>query len=179
MIAAGAVVTRNVPPFAVVKGNPGRITGFVDQDNEKKSPKADFDGGVIKGVKPVSLSLVNDLRGDLLVAELNDRIPFPVKRMFYVMNVPSHRLRGEHAHKECHQLLFCLQGSVWVSVDNGRERGTWLLERPDQGIHIAPMVWAAQYRYSQNAVLGVFASHAYDPSDYIRDYEEFLRLVKT
>ena len=65
-----------------------------------------------------------------------------------------------------------------VSADNGLERGQWLLNQPGLGLHIHPMVWAAQYQYTDNAVLAVFASHPYDAEDYIRDYEDFLKLVK-
>ena len=102
-----------------------------------------------------------------------------VNRLFFVMNVPSHHIRGEHAHLTCHQLLVCLQGSVTVTADNGRERQEWILDDPSIGMHILPMTWAAQYRYTGNAVMAVFASHSYDSADYIRNYEEFLTAVNS
>jgi acetyltransferase-like isoleucine patch superfamily enzyme len=180
MIAAGAVVTRDVPPYAIVKGNPARISGYTHDYvtaasaiAEEGLPTAQMDG-----VRFVQLTKASDLRGDLLAVELERQVPFPVKRLFYVMNVPSHHVRGEHAHRECHQLLVCLQGSVTVTADNGTTREEWIIDRPDMGLHILPMTWAAQYHYTNSAVLAVFASHSYDAGDYIRDYEDFLKLVK-
>lgn len=180
MVAAGAVVTRDVPPYAIVKGNPARISGYV---NDRKTDLAHRNAEppvspLIQGVSFVSFTTATDLRGDLMAADFTRQIPFPVKRAFFVTNVPSYHVRGEHGHKECHQLLVCLQGSVMVSADNGKERNQWLLDRPGLGLHIHPMVWAAQYHYSENAVLAVFASHAYDASDYLRDYEEFINLIQ-
>ncbi len=175
MIGAGAVVTRDVPANAIVKGNPARITGYVQ--DRKAAPPLTLPTPKMAGVGMVKFIRASDLRGDLLVAELERHVPFPVRRLFYVMNVPSHHVRGEHAHRVCHQLLVCLQGTVTVAADNGTEREEWVLDRPDFGLHIHPMTWAAQYKYSQNAVLAVFASHSYDPNDYIRDYEEYLKVL--
>jgi acetyltransferase-like isoleucine patch superfamily enzyme/dTDP-4-dehydrorhamnose 3,5-epimerase-like enzyme len=181
MIAAGAVVTRDVPPYAIVKGNPARISGYTYEHEVAAAAHAtgELQRKQMLGVGFVKLKKASDLRGDLLAVELAEHIPFEVKRLFYIMNVPSHHVRGEHAHRECHQLLVCLQGSVSVTADNGSERGEWVIDRPDMGLHILPMTWAAQYRYSSNAVLAVFASHSYDPGDYIRDYEEYLKEVHT
>lgn len=181
MVAAGAVVTRDVPPYAIVKGNPARISGYVQEKALKGTPVVAagvMPAARMRGIEFVKFIKASDLRGDLLAVELAQHIPFEVKRMFYVMNVPSHHVRGEHAHKDCHQLLVCLRGSVTVTADNGTEREEWVLDRPDIGLHIHPGVWAAQWRYTGNAVLAVFASHSYDPADYIRDYEEYLRFVK-
>ncbi|HEX9046648.1 MAG TPA: WxcM-like domain-containing protein [Verrucomicrobiae bacterium] len=179
MIGAGAVVTRDVPAYAIVKGNPARITGYV-QDRKAAPPVAlqvTLPKARMAGIGFVELTKATDLRGDLLVAELDRHVPFPVRRLFYVMNVPSHHVRGEHAHRQCHQLLVCLQGSLSVAADNGVDREEWVLDRPEIGLHIHPMTWAAQYKYSANAVLAVFASHSYDPKDYIRDYEEYLKAL--
>lgn len=176
MIGAGAVVTHDVPAYAILKGNPARITGYV-KDGKVAPPAApQFTAPVIKmgGATFISLVMASDLRGDLLAVEMERHIPFPVSRVFYVMNVPLHHVRGEHAHKQCHQLLICLKGSVTVVADNGTDREEWVLNRPEIGLHIHPMTWATQYKYSHNAVLAVFASHSYDPDDYIRDYEEYI-----
>ena len=172
MIAAGAVVTRDVPAYAIVKGNPGRISGYTHEkkEREKNLSKATLPEVSMSGVSFVNLIQTSDMRGDLLVAELQKHIPFEVKRLFFVMNVPTHHVRGEHAHKQCHQLLVCLQGEVTVIADNGSIRQEWVLNRADLGLHLHPMTWGIQYRYSKNAVLAVFASHSYDPNDYIRDY---------
>lgn len=180
MVAAGAVVTRDVPAHAVVKGNPARISGYVDE-RKCKAPSISAplqERQAVRGISSIRLTKATDMRGDLLAADLRKQIPFPVERLFFVMHVPSDQVRGEHAHRQCHQLLVCLQGSLTVAADNGAEREEWLLDSCDLGLHIEPMVWAAQYRYSENAVLAVFASHAYDSSDYIRDYEEYLAEVK-
>jgi UDP-2-acetamido-3-amino-2,3-dideoxy-glucuronate N-acetyltransferase len=91
-----------------------------------------------------------------------------------VFGVPSVETRGEHAHRECHQFLVCVRGSVSVVADDGRRREEYLLDRPELGLHLPPMVWGIQYRYSADAVLLVFASHYYDPADYIREYDRFL-----
>jgi len=180
MVAAGAVVTRDVPAHAIVRGNPARISGYVeDRDPARILPVSGAQPlpAELQGVSIVSLTRATDLRGDLLAVEFARQISFPVARVFCVTNVPSHHVRGEHAHKECHQLLVCLQGSVRVAADNGRHRGEWVLDRPETGLHIHPKVWAAQYQYSPNAVLVVFASHPYDAADYIRDYETYLRFL--
>lgn len=180
LVAAGAVVTRDVPSHAIVKGNPARITGYANDQPASASsqPAVHTEQHTIHGISFTRFTTATDLRGDLMVIDLERQIPFPVRRAFFVNKVPSHHVRGEHGHKECHQMLVCLQGSIMVSADNGAERSQWLLNHPGIGLHIHPMVWAAQYRYSQDAVLGVFASHPYDPDDYIRDYETFLDLVK-
>jgi UDP-2-acetamido-3-amino-2,3-dideoxy-glucuronate N-acetyltransferase len=180
MVAAGAVVTRDVPAHAVVKGNPARISGYTTDVARTVSEPASRPalGEAMRGIDFVLLRRISDLRGSLLAVELAKDIPFSVARLFTVMNVPSHHVRGEHAHKECHQLLVCLQGSVTVAADNGKDRRVWMLDRPNIGLHIKPMTWAAQYRYTADAVLAVFASHPYEAADYIRDYEEFLAAVK-
>ncbi|HEX7261046.1 MAG TPA: WxcM-like domain-containing protein [Luteolibacter sp.] len=181
MVAAGAVVTRDVPSYAIVKGNPARISGYVNHRKPSAPVPAagtELTRHTIEGVSFVNFTTASDLRGDLMAADFTRQIPFPVNRAFFITNVPSHHVRGEHGHKQCHQLLVCLQGSVMVSADNGRERDQWLLDSPRTGIHIEPMVWAAQYHYSQNAVLAVFASHAYDAADYLRDYEDFIDLIR-
>ena len=87
-------------------------------------------------------------------------------------------VRGEHAHRECHQFLVCVKGSCSVVVDDGQNRAEVLLNRPNIGIHVPPLVWATQYKYSQDAVLMVLASEIYKAEDYIRDYDMFLEEIK-
>lgn len=126
---------------------------------------------------PGRLVEVREARGRLVAAEVGAPLPFVPRRCFIIMDVPSKRVRGEHAHKKLHQFLLCVRGSVTVRIDDGRRRRTVRLRDPARGLHVPPMVWAAQYDYSTDAVLVVFASAKYDARDYIRDYLEFRRLV--
>jgi UDP-2-acetamido-3-amino-2,3-dideoxy-glucuronate N-acetyltransferase len=184
MVAAGAVVTRSVPPNAVVVGNPAKIVGYVDADKTGSVQPGVFtqqEPGVIdssvSGVKLHVLPKVSDIRGSLSVGEFDRSLPFPAKRYFLVFDVPSIETRGEHAHKECHQFLICVRGSCSVVADDGVNRQEFVLDRPNVGIHLPPMVWGIQYKYSSDAVLLVFASHYYDAADYIRNYGDFIRQV--
>lgn len=182
MVGSGAVVTRSVPANAIVVGNPARIVGYVDARGIKthqelqKQTKASVDADDW-GVKLVELPRIIDIRGSLTVGEFERSVPFNAKRYFMVFDVPSAETRGEHAHRECHQFLVCVRGSVSVVADDGHRRGEFTLDRPDVGLHLPPMVWGIQYKYSPDAVLLVFASHYYDGDDYIRDYEDFLALA--
>lgn len=187
MIGAGAVVTRSVPPYAIVVGNPARIVGYVDGTGARRpqtSPATAFPeqpGAVstdVRGVTLHRLKHVEDLRGSLSVGEFPQDVPFDVRRYFLVFDVPSAETRGEHAHRACHQFLLCVKGSCAVVADDGERRQEFLLDRPDLGIHLPPMVWGIQYKYSSDAVLLVFASERYDVADYVRDYDKFLALVR-
>jgi hypothetical protein len=91
--------------------------------------------------------------------------------------VPSAELRGEHAHKACHQFLICVAGSCRALLDDGQNRKEVVLDRPDVGLYMPPMIWGTQYQYTRDATLVVFASLPYQADDYIRTYEEFLREV--
>lgn len=182
MVGSGAVVTRSVPPNAIVVGNPARIIGYVDargaelgtRASEQATSVADADDW---NVKLIQLPRVIDIRGSLTVGEFERSIPFTAKRYFMVFDVPSVETRGEHAHLECHQFLVCVRGSVSVVADDGHKRREFTLDRPDLGLHLPPMVWGIQYKYSSDALLLVFASHYYDSNDYIRDYDEFVALA--
>ena len=183
MVAAGAIVTRSVPPNAVVVGNPAKIVGYVDAARGDEAGVAPVKAVVgtsatrINGVTLHCLPRVADIRGSLTVGEFDRSIPFAVKRYFMVFDVPSVETRGEHAHRECHQFLICVRGSCAVVADDGINRQEFLLDRQDLGIHLPPMVWGIQYKYSADAVLLVFASHYYDSTDYIRDYSHFRQLA--
>ena len=130
----------------------------------------------VPGVSVHSLTKARDERGALVALELDD-CPFAPRRIFAVYDVPSESLRGEHAHRKCHQFLVSLAGSVTCGVSDGTAQEEVELDGPGIGIHIPPMIWGTQWRYTQDAVLLVLASHPYDPDDYIRDRDEFLRLV--
>jgi dTDP-4-dehydrorhamnose 3,5-epimerase-like enzyme len=101
-------------------------------------------------------------------------LPFEPVRSFVVFNVPSENVRGEHAHKQCQQLLVCLRGAVTVLCDDGRSRQEFVLDSPALGLYIPPRVWGVQHQYSPDAMLLVHASHPYDPDDYVRNYDQFL-----
>lgn len=185
MVGAGAMVTRSVPPNAIVVGNPARIIGYVDANQRpnstpaatvRPSPGAQTTG--VKGVTLHQLPRVTDIRGSLTVGEFERSVPFPVKRYFMVFDVPSMETRGEHAHKACHQFLICVRGQCAVVADDGFNREEFVIDSPDKGIYLPPMTWGIQYKYSPDAVLLVFASDYYDNSDYIRDYSEFKALAE-
>lgn len=133
---------------------------------------------IISGVREFQLTQVKDPRGTLIVAEFGKQIPFEVKRTFFICNVPSEEMRGEHAHIECHQFLVCVRGHCTLIADNGDSSIEVNLSSPLIGIHMSPMIWGIQCKYSPDAVLAVFASHYYDPGDYIRDYNQFLGMRK-
>lgn len=186
MVGAGTVVTKDVPPFAIVVGNPARIVGYVQATKNQITSKPvvpDYTNSSgqmvgVSGVQLYKLPVVSDLRGNLTFAEYGGFLPFIPKRFFLVLDVPSKDVRGEHAHRECHQFLICVKGSCSVVVDNGKNRAEILLDRPNFGLHIPPMIWATEYKYSPDAVLMVLASDIYLADDYIRNYEEFLEEAK-
>ena len=186
MVGAGAVVTKDVPPNAIVVGNPARIVGYVDAPTsrqESNGPAPQFgDDSIyarVPGVELRPIRRVVDLRGSLVAADFSSDLPFMPRRAFVVSSVPTKDVRGEHAHRVCAQFLLCLTGSVVCVVDNGSIREEFLLNRPDLGLLIPPMTWGSQYHYSPDATLLVFASHEYDADDYIRDYDEYLEFVAT
>lgn len=187
MVGAGSVVTGDVPPFAMTMGNPARITGYVNSttqitptvEREPPSDNASAVGSRVPGVTLHRLHTFADLRGKLSVAEFLDDVPFAPKRCFLVYDVPSKEVRGERAHRSCAQFMICVSGSMSLVVDDGAHRQEIVLDRPDIGVHMPPMVWAVEYKHSPDAVVLVFASEAYDPGDYIRDYEEFVRIRGT
>ncbi len=183
MVAAGAVVTRSVPANSIVVGNPARIIGYVDagQNVPTVATTAGIEVGAVetnvRGVTVHRFPRIADIRGNLTVGEFERTVPFAVKRYFMVFDVPSIETRGEHAHRECHQFLICVRGSCAVVADDGVNRQEFILDRPELGIYLPPMIWGIQYKYSPDAVLMVFTSHFYDDADYIRDYSEFLSLT--
>lgn len=179
LVGAGSVVTRDVPANAIVAGNPATIMGYASSaDATIKTSSVITDGGLVAtgvgGSSLYELPFIQDLRGNLSFAEFEKDLPFVVKRCFWVFDVPSKEVRGEHAHKECHQFLICVAGDVTVMLDDGNKRAEIKLDTPSRGLHIPPGVWGVQYKYSSDAVLVVLASHTYDPNDYIRDYADFL-----
>ncbi len=181
MVGAGSVVTHNVPPHAKVVGNPARITGYVDAKPESKSAilVTAETGPAIQNAGEAfvhRLPQVEDLRGSLSFGETARHVPFEVKRYFLVYGVENERIRGEHAHRRLHQFLVCVAGRCNVVLDDGEHRHEVVLDSPSKGLHIPPMVWATQYKFSRDAVLMVLASDYYDSQEYIRNYDEYLEL---
>lgn len=186
VVRPGAVVTRSVAPGAIVEGNPAQTIGY---RNASAGPPAQSRGAntsasalvaetSVKGVTVHHFPIIPDLRGNLSVGEFDRQIPFKPLRYFLVFDVPSRELRGEHAHRRCHQFLICLRGNCAVVADDGEQRVEVALDSPHRGVYLPPMTWGVQYKYSSDAMLLVFASDHYDASDYIRDYGEFLALVR-
>jgi UDP-2-acetamido-3-amino-2,3-dideoxy-glucuronate N-acetyltransferase len=184
MVGAGAVVTRDVPPMAIVAGNPARIVGYDGAGSSSAGAMSTTPAEVgvsatrVAGVTLHRLPHVYDLRGNLSFGEIGNPIPFEVKRYFLVYSVVSKEIRGEHAHRSLHQFLICVHGRCHVVADDGTNRQEFVLDSPTVGLHLPPMVWGIQYKYTEDAVMLVLASERYDPGSYIRDYAEFLKLVK-
>jgi len=116
--------------------------------------------------------------GFLIALEGNKEIPFDIKRIYYIYNVPKEIKRGFHAHKGLEQLLVCMSGSVKIKVDGGSEKKIIKLNNPNKGLYIGPGIWREMYDFGKNAVLLVLASECYNEEDYIRDYEEFLKMIE-
>jgi UDP-2-acetamido-3-amino-2,3-dideoxy-glucuronate N-acetyltransferase len=184
MVGAGAVVTRDVPPMAIVAGNPARIVGYDGAGSMSAEAVSTTPAEVgvtatrVAGVTLHRLPHVHDLRGDLSFGEIAAQIPFEIKRYFLVYSVASKEIRGEHAHRSLRQFLICVHGRCHVVADDGTNRQEFVLDSPAVGLYLPPMVWGIQYKYTEDAVLLVLASDKYDPGGYIRDYSEFLALVK-
>ena len=184
-VQPGAVATRSVPARAIAEGNPALIVGYVDTGptptralDTPTSPATDTVFRV-RGARLRRLRTASDMRGKLVVAEVGQDIPFQPARCFLVHDVPNAETRGEHAHRHCHQLLIAVTGSVRVVVDDGDVREEFLLDSPSIGLLLPAMTWGVQYGHSPGAVVLVLASEHYDPTDYIRDYQEFLDLVRS
>lgn len=184
-VAAGTVVLRHIPAHAIVSGNPAAISGYRNEPGHSPgpasaaAPRPPISGVQASAVEGVSLhhfERIRDLRGDLTVGEFERNVPFRPKRYFLVFDVPSSETRGEHAHHVCQQFLVGVAGSVSVVVDDGRRREEFLLDRPNLGLLIPAGIWGIQYKYSRDAVLLVFASEHYDAADYVRNYDDYLRL---
>jgi UDP-2-acetamido-3-amino-2,3-dideoxy-glucuronate N-acetyltransferase len=185
MVGAGAVVTRSVPPNAIVAGNPAQILGYASAEKRVVTAPAVLPtphkavATRVAGVTFHQFPLIQDLRGDLTVGEYPRDVPFEPKRHFLVFNVRSREIRGEHAHRRCAQFLICVAGSCHVVADDGTAREEYVLNGPTHGLFLPPMTWATQYKYSSDGVLLVLASEHYDPGDYIRDYDDFIKMARS
>ncbi len=130
------------------------------------------------GNKIITAKSHNDARGRLVVGEFLKDIPFLPKRYFAIRDVPEdNNIRGQHAHYECEQFLICLNGVVKVDLDDGKSIDSFLLDSPEKGIYIPRKIWGVQQFQTPDTVLLVFASHYYEESDYIRDYNFFKKII--
>lgn len=120
----------------------------------------------------------SDRKGNISVVQNGVTVPFDVKRVYYLYDVPGGESRGAHAHKELSQLIVAASGSFRVTLDDGKVKRSFTLNRPYQGLYVKSGVWRDLDNFSSGAVCMVLASEKYDPDDYIRDYDEFLEYRK-
>lgn len=185
MVGAGAVVTSNVPPYAIVTGNPARIQGYVTTDARRPITVMHTlqdthwtEKTIVPGVVVYHLPLIADMRGSLSVGEYDQHLPFQPMRYFVIFDVPTREVRGEHAHRTLRQFLVCLKGSCAIVADDGDIRSEITLDRPNVGVYVPPMIWTTQYKFSGDAMLLVLASDPYDSHEYIRNYDEFIAVTR-
>lgn len=128
----------------------------------------------IHNCRIIDLRKISDPRGNLTPVEGEGDIPFVIKRVYYLYDVPGGESRGGHAHKALFQLIVAVSGSFSVTLDDGTNKKTFALNRPYQGLLVVPGIWRTLDDFSSGAVCLVLASEKYDEGDYIRDYEDFL-----
>jgi dTDP-4-dehydrorhamnose 3,5-epimerase-like enzyme len=125
----------------------------------------------------INFPKIAEARGNLSFIEENNHVPFPIKRVYYLYDVPSGATRGGHAHRTLSELIIALSGSFDVVLDDGKERRVFFLNRPHYGLLIPPGFWREIENFSSNSVALVFASDFYYEKDYIRDYEVFKKMI--
>lgn len=129
---------------------------------------------IVDNCRLIDLRKIHDVRGNLTPIESGGDIPFDIKRIYYLYDVPSGESRGAHAHKELQQLIIAANGSFTITLDDGKNKKTFTLNRPYQGLLIVPGIWRDLDDFSSGAVLLCLASEHYMATDYIRDYDKFL-----
>ena len=132
----------------------------------------------IKDCKIIDLPKIAEPRGNLSFIEGGRHIPFDIKRVYYLYDVPGGAERGGHAHKDLHQLIIAMSGSFDITLDDGREKKTFHLARSYYGLYVCPMIWREMDNFSSGAVCLCLASNFYDESDYYRDYSDFMSALK-
>lgn len=125
--------------------------------------------------KIIEFPKITDARGNLSFIEGQNHIPFDIKRVYYLYDVPGGSDRGEHAHRDLHQVIISMAGSFDLLLDDGTRKKKFHLNRSYYGVHICPMTWRYLDNFSSGAVCMVLASAPYDEADYIRDYDTFLK----
>ena len=132
----------------------------------------------MENVKKVKLNVIEDKRGKMIPLEYPKQLDFPLNRIYYIYDVAENERRGFHSHNELEQILIAVSGSIKILVKTPYEEEVVELKDPSDGLYIGPMIWREMYDFSEGAVLLVLASHEYDESDYIRNYEEYEQKAK-
>lgn len=127
----------------------------------------------------IYLPQMGDRNGHITVVNNDQEIPFAVKRVFYLYDIPGGESRGAHAHGACHQFLVAASGAFEVLLDDGKTKRQVMLNRPNMGLHIPPGIWASEINFSSGSICLVLASEEYSEADYIRSYSEFLNFKTT
>ena len=127
----------------------------------------------------IELPKIENRFGNLTSIQNSIEIPFDIKRIFYLYDIPGGKDRGAHAHIECHQFLIAGSGSFDVLLDDGKSKKLVTLNQPYRGLHIPPGIWASEINFSSGSICLVLASHKYEENDYIRNYKEFLKRKNT
>ena len=133
----------------------------------------------LEDCKIIELPKISDPRGNLTFIEGGQHIPFEIRRVYYLYDVPGGADRGGHAHKALHQLIIAMSGSFDVTLDDGRNKKKFHLNRSYQGLYVCPMMWRDLDNFSSGSVCMVLASNIYEASDYYRDYNEFISVVNS
>ena len=127
----------------------------------------------------VDLPKVSDPRGNLTFLEGSHHVPFEIRRVYYLYDVPGGELRGSHAHKECEEFIIAVSGSFDIVLDNGCMTNRYSMRRSYYGLYVPRMVWRTLDNFSSGSVCLVLSSHPYEEADYIRDYDRFLLAIKS
>ena len=125
----------------------------------------------------IEIGKIQNRAGNISVLESNQQFPFEIKRIFYLYDIPGGESRGAHAHKECHQFLLAASGAFEVVLDDGRTKRHVQLNRPYLGLHIPSGIWASEINFSSGSICMAFASHVYNETDYLRNYNDFLAFI--
>ena len=128
-------------------------------------------------IRLIEFPKISDRRGNLTFIEGQSQVPFDIRRVFYIYDIPSGENRGAHAHKTLEQVVICLSGGLEVQLDDGYRTRTVRLSRPWVGLYIPPLIWASEGNFDSGTVYVVLASDHYDEADYYRDYEDFKKVI--